>query len=141
MNTAVGQSALLRDEEIFAATRRCVDAWNSLDLEAILGTYAEDVVYQDSGSNGRILGKAALRRYLTKFLKMWDMRFAITEERRIAGADAQVCLWTVEVRRQDGQGDVVKTTGVDIIHVNEAGELSRDEAYIDRVALLPLLGG
>jgi len=43
------------------------------------------------------------------------------------------------VRRRDGKGGVVNTKGMDIIHVNESGELSRDEAYIDRVAFLPLV--
>ena len=129
---------LLDDDEIFAATRRCIDAWNTLDLESVLATYSQDVVYQDPGSRGRIVGKEALRGYLTKFLAVWDMQFTVTEDRRIANSNAQACLWDVEVRRRDGAGTVVCTSGMDIIHVNALGELSRDEAFIDRVPLLAL---
>ena len=128
------------DEGIFAATLRCIEAWNTLDLEAVLATYSEDVVYQDSGSGGVIHGKAALRDYLLKFLRVWDMQFTVTEDRRIAGADAQVCLWDVAIRRRDRRGgEVIHTSGIDIIHINERGELSRDEAYIDRVPMQALL--
>jgi ketosteroid isomerase-like protein len=129
---------LLEDAEIFEATRRCIDAWNSLDLEAVLATYSDDVIYRDSGSGGRIDGKRSLERYLNRFLQVWDMQFVVTEDRRIAGSNAQVCLWDVVVRRRDGRGQPVMTSGMDIIHVNVRGELSRDEAYIDRVPLLPL---
>ncbi len=132
---------LLEDREIFDATRRCIDAWNSLDLEAVLATYSEDVIYQDPGSGGRVVGKERVRRYVRRFLEVWEMKFRVTEDRRIAGSNAQVCLWEAEVRRRIGAGVVVTTSGMDIIHVNEAGELSRDEVYTDRVPLMQLADG
>ncbi|MBF6149487.1 nuclear transport factor 2 family protein [Nocardia nova] len=138
MDETLSEARLLGDKEIFSATRRCVEAWNSLDLEAVLATYSDDVVYQDPGSGGRIIGKENLRRYLRRFLEIWDMQFDVTEDRRISGDNAQVCLWNVTVRRRGDSNSAVATSGMDIIHVNTSGELSRDEAFIDRAPLLAL---
>jgi len=66
------------------------------------------------------------------------MQFEVTEDRRIADANAQVCMWNVAVRRRDNPDVIVATSGMDIIHVNARGQLSRDEAFIDRAPLLAL---
>lgn len=129
----------LSDEEIFAATRKCIEAWNSLDVEAVLETYTDDVVYRDSGTDGTIEGKERLRRYLTKFMSVWDMQFQVLEDRRIAGADAQVCIWNVDIRRRGTDGPTVTQMGMDIIHVR-GDQLSRDEAFMDRVAMKAAFG-
>ena len=131
------EEALLGDAEIFAATARCIDGWNTLDLEKTLATYHEEVVYRDPGTNGRIEGRAALRRYLTKFFDIWEMIFHVTEDRRIAGSNAQVCLWDVEIKRKGSTGPTITCSGMDIIHVRD-GVLSRDEAFMDRMPLQPL---
>jgi steroid delta-isomerase-like uncharacterized protein len=134
----VPSETLLSDAEIFAVTKRCIDAWNSLDLEATLATYSDDVVYRDPGSGEQINGKADLRRYLAKFFETWNMQFRVLEDRRIAGADAQVCLWEVDVTRAGGDGRSITVMGMDIIHVRN-GQLTRDEAFVDRLPLQELL--
>ena len=68
---------LLSDTLLFDATRNCIEAWNTLDLEATLATYTDDVVYRDPGTDGRIEGKENLRRFLAKFMRAWDMRFRV----------------------------------------------------------------
>jgi hypothetical protein len=40
-------------------------AWTAKDVEALLGFYAEDVVYRDPQTAAGITGHAALRAYLT----------------------------------------------------------------------------
>ncbi len=130
-------AGLLGDGEIFALTERCITAWNDGDPEAILSTYSDDVVYRDPALDRPILGKADLRRYVGAFLRAWDMRFDVTENRRLAGADAQVCLWLARVRRRDGTGPTVTVPGIEIIHIRE-GLLCRDEGYMDLAPLLPL---
>lgn len=131
--------SLRSDEEIFAATRKCIDAWNTLDVDAVLETYTDDIVYRDAGTGGTIEGKDALRRYLTRFLNVWDMQFRVVEDRRIAGSDAQVCVWDVDIRRRGTDGPVVTERGMDIIHVR-GEQLCRDEAFMDRVGLKTVLG-
>ena len=133
------RQTLLTDAEIFAATQSCIDAWNSLDLEATLSTYTDDVVYRDPGTNGRIHGKADLRRYLTKFFQRWDMQFRVLEDRRLDGSDGQLCIWEVDIRRRGTDGPMITATGMDVIHVR-GGQLSRDEAFMDRLPLQQVLG-
>ncbi|QTI69033.1 nuclear transport factor 2 family protein [Gordonia polyisoprenivorans] len=125
---------LLSDEEIFAATKRCIEAWNSLDVEATLQTYTEDVDYRDPAATGTIQGRERLRRYLTKFFKVWDMQFRVLEDRRIAGANAQVCVWEVDITPRDGSAPTITEGGMDLIHVR-GNQLSRDHAYMDRLTM------
>lgn len=134
------QEILLSDQEVFKATQSCIDAWNSLDVEAVLATYTDDIVYRDSGTRGTIVGKDKLRRYLTSFMKAWDMQFRVLEDRRIADSNAQVCIWEVSIRRRSTpKGAVVTQIGIDIIHVR-GRQLSRDEAFMDRVAMTNVFG-
>jgi ketosteroid isomerase-like protein len=130
---------LLSDQEIFDATANCIAAWNTLDLETTLATYTDDVVYQDPGTRGRIIGKDDLRRYLGKFLKKWDMQFRVIEDRRIEGANAQVCLWEVDIKLRDSDAEPITVNGMDIIHVRD-GQLSRDEAFMDRLPMMQKFG-
>ncbi|WP_226359743.1 hypothetical protein [Pseudonocardia sp. ICBG1142] len=53
-------------------------------------------------------------------------------DRRIAGADAQACLWGVDIRPRDSGIEPITMTGMDIIEVR-GGQLSRDEAFMDRL--------
>ena len=48
---------MLTDQEIFKATRDCIAAWNTLDLEGTLATYTDDVTYRDPKTSGKIIGK------------------------------------------------------------------------------------
>ncbi|MEZ2391917.1 nuclear transport factor 2 family protein [bacterium RCC_150] len=128
------KTTLLSDQDIFAATQNCIDAWNTLDLETTLATYTDDVVYNDPACRGRIHGKDDLRRYLRKFMQKWDMQFRVLEDRRIEGANAQVCLWEADIRLRDSDGPTITQAGMDIIHVRD-GQLSRDEAFMDRLPM------
>ncbi|MGQ0576132.1 MAG: hypothetical protein ACT4RN_18300, partial [Pseudonocardia sp.] len=72
-------------------------------------------------------------------LQKWDMRFRILEDRRIQGANAQVCLWEVDVKPRDSAAERITVSGMDIIHVRD-GRLSRDEAVMDRWAMMQRFG-
>ena len=124
---------LLSDKEIFAATQNCIDMWNTLDVEKTLSSYTDDVLYRDPGLTSPIKGKDPLRRYLTKFFRVWDMQFRVLEDRRLAGLDGQVCLWEVDVRRRGGSRQIT-IRGMDIIEVR-GKQLSRDEAFMNMVPL------
>jgi ketosteroid isomerase-like protein len=128
---------MLTDEEVFAATRNCIEMWNTLDVEKTLSSYTDDVSYFDPGVKGHIRGKDELRRYLTRFFRVWEMQFRVLEDRRLAGMDGQVCLWEVDVRRVGGDKKVT-VRGMDLIEVR-GNQLCRDEAFMDRQALQELL--
>jgi len=65
--------------------RHWLAAWNAHDLEALLGHFADDVVFTSpiaaqllDGSDGVIRGKEALRAYWTEGLRrIPDLRFEI----------------------------------------------------------------
>jgi ketosteroid isomerase-like protein len=128
---------MLTDHEIFSATRRCIEMWNTLDLEATLGTYTDDVVYCDPKTGKRIIGKANLRRYLRKFFERWDMQFVVTEEWRLEGQDGQAVLWDCTIKRRDG-GPSRVVRGMDLCMVR-GQQLSRDEAYMETSVLRDLM--
>ncbi|WP_234195591.1 nuclear transport factor 2 family protein [Pseudacidovorax sp. NFM-22] len=129
---------MLSDQEIFDATRRCIDMWNTLDLEATLDTYTDDVIYCDPKTGKRIIGKDNLRRYLRKFFERWDMQFVVTEEYRLEGQDGQAVLWDCTIRRREG-GPSRRVRGMDICMVR-GGQLCRDEAYMETSVLQALMG-
>ncbi len=128
---------MLSDQQIFQATRHCIDMWNTLDLEATLGTYTDDVIYCDPKTGRRIIGKDNLRRYLRKFFERWDMQFEVTEEYRLEGQDGQAVLWNCAIRRREG-GPTRMVRGMDICMVR-GHQLCRDEAYMDTNVLTRLM--
>ncbi len=127
---------MLTDQEIYSATRNCIAAWNTLDLEATLATYTDDVIYRDPKTSGKIIGKADLRRYLTKFMKVWNMQFRVIEEHRLAGLDGQLVMWDCDISAAEG-GETRTVTGMDICMVR-GGQLCRDEAFMDTSVLAAL---
>lgn len=86
----------METDEARAFARRWLEAWNAHDLEAVLGHFAEDVVFTSPlaadlvpGSDGVIRGRAALRAYWAEGLRRNpDLRFAV--EGIYAGVDTVV---------------------------------------------------
>ncbi|MCZ7584723.1 MAG: nuclear transport factor 2 family protein [Deltaproteobacteria bacterium] len=52
-----------------------LDAWNTQDVERVLDCYTDDVTYVDPNTKGPVLGRDAMRRYLTKLFAAWTMRW------------------------------------------------------------------
>lgn len=130
------ETELLSDEAIFAATRHCIDMWHTLDVEKTLSTYTDDVIYSDPKIKGVINGKDDLRRYLTRFFRVWDMNFRIVEERRLAGMNGQLCRWECDIQHRKG-GPRIMIPGMDVVEVR-GEQLSRDQAFMDTLPLMEL---
>jgi len=124
---------LYTNEYIFDVTRHCIDEWNRGDLDATLATYTGDVIYKDPKIRGRLHGNAELRRYLEKFFRVWTTTFVVTDEQRIVGENAQVCMWDCEMTHR-GTGRSCVLSGMDLCVVN-GEQLSRDEAFMDTLPL------
>jgi ketosteroid isomerase-like protein len=127
---------MLTDQEIYKATRDCIEAWNTLDLETTLATYTDDILYRDPATSGKIHGKDELRRYLTKFFRVWNMQFRVIEEHRLAGLDGQLVMWDCDISPRQG-GKMLTVTGMDICMVR-GHQLCRDEAFMDMRGLAEL---
>jgi hypothetical protein len=124
---------LYSDEHIFHTTRTCIDAWNAGDLEWTLSTYTNDVSYRDPKIRGVLNSNADLRRYLDKFFKVWGMTFTVTDERRIAGENSQLCMWDCAFVHLPS-GREVTISGMDLCVVR-GDQLSTDHAFMDTLPL------
>ncbi len=129
---------MLSDKDIIAATKRCYDAWETGNAAAIVDSYTDDVVYSDMKAVGRIIGGENLRRYITRFVQRYDIKFRVTEEHRLKDVDGLATIWEAAIRPRDAEGRImtqlVMTRGFDIVMVR-GDKVSRDEAYWDHTAI------
>ena len=66
-------------ERHLAIAEEFLAAWNTQDVETVLGCYTEDVEYRDPNTRGTVTGHDALGRYLTKLFDRWQMHWALRE--------------------------------------------------------------
>jgi uncharacterized protein (TIGR02246 family) len=108
-------------------------AWNSQDVERVLGVYTEDVNYIDPNTRGAIHGREAMRRYLTKLFAAWKMTWSLREAALFEGGEGCTVLWHATFQRADG-GPVVEADGMDLVEV-QGDRISRNEVCFDRSVL------
>jgi len=113
-----------QDINAFAAAWEA--AWNRHDIEAVLTDFAEDAVFASPiaakllpGSEGRVVGKAAIRAYWQKGLELNpDLRFKVV--RAFSGVDVIVIEFLNEKDRLRAEilkfrgGRVVEGFGADL---------------------------
>ena len=119
-------------------TAQFLDAWNSQDVERVVGCYTEDVRYRDPNTRGHVEGRPALRRYLTKLFAAWKMTWGRREAFPLEGIDGVAILWHATFGRHGG-AEVVEADGMDLVLL-QGDLLSRNEVYFDRAVLAPLIG-
>jgi SnoaL-like protein len=85
--TTTSKTTMLSEAEADAFVAEWMEAWNSHDLERILGHYADDVEYYSPfiaqlaepggpGADGRLVGKGPVREYFAAALARYDdLRF------------------------------------------------------------------
>jgi ketosteroid isomerase-like protein len=114
-----------------------LDEWNSQDVERVVATYTDDVIYSDPNTRGKVNGAEDLRRYLVKLFDAWQMTWALKEAFLFEGGDGCAVLWHATIRKTGGS-KVVEFDGMDLVLVR--GErISRNEVNFDRATLLPLM--
>jgi len=110
-----------------------LSAWNEQDVETVLSCYTEDCVYLDPNTRGPVVGREALRRYLTKLFARWRMTWSRREVFLLADGDGTAFLWHAKLTPAAG-GKTAEVDGMDLALVRD-GRLSRNEVYFDRMAL------
>ena len=100
--------------------------WNAQDLDAIMPTYTDDVVFQNhTAGEAAVEGADAVRAHLAAIFARWpDMRFA---SRRLYITD-DVCVseWTARATTPDGRR--IEWDGVDVFPIRD-GLIARKDVY------------
>jgi uncharacterized protein (TIGR02246 family) len=125
------------DQHIVDVIERLTRCWDARDLDGVLNYYTDDVDYLEPGAGVVLKGKDDLRAYLQKYFEAWDSRWSIRECHRLAGQDAAVAFWDMEVWRP-GSDKRIMTRGMDLLKVR-GNQVSHDEVYFDRTQFKPLL--
>jgi ketosteroid isomerase-like protein len=100
--------------------------WNSQDLDTIMPTYADDIVFQNhTAGEAPVVGADAVRAHLAAIFERWpDMRF--TGRRRFITDTVCVSEWTASATTPDGRR--IEWDGVDIFPIRD-GLIARKDVY------------
>ncbi len=115
-----------------------LDEWNSQEVDRVVSVYTDDVIYIDPNTRGAVTGSDALRRYLTKLLARWKMRWSLREAYLFDDKSGCAVLWHATFQRAEG-GATVEADGMDLVKVR-GDRIERNEVYFDRAVLAPLMG-
>ena len=121
-------------DELLRLTTATLDAWNRQDVEGVLARYTEDCVYLDPNTRGPVVGRDALRRYLTRLFGQWRMHWSVREIFPFREEDGGAFLWHAGLTPAGG-GTTVDIDGMDLALLR-GDLLCRNEVYFDRMALI-----
>lgn len=128
----------MEKERMLDLAEKCLAAWTTQDVEAVVACYAEDLEYLDPNTRGHVKGRDAMRRYLSKLFSKWTMTWTLREMFQFDGAEGGAFLWHATFKKPGGD-KIVEADGMDLV-VMEGDLLKRNEVYFDRAVLAPLLG-
>ena len=100
--------------------------WNAQDLDAIVATYTDDVVFQNhTAGEEPVVGADAVRAHLAGIFERWpDMRF--TSRRLYVSDDFCTSEWTARATGPDGK--LIEWDGVDVFPLRD-GLIARKDVY------------
>lgn len=100
--------------------------WNEHDLDAIMATYTDDVVFHNhTAGEAPIVGVAAVRAHIGGIFERWpDMRFSS----RSLYTSAAFCVseWTARATTREGRR--IEWDGVDVFPIRD-GLIARKDVY------------
>ncbi len=121
-------------KKMLELARNFLDAWNSQDVDRIVGCYTEDLSYCDPNTRGRVTDINAFRHYLAKLFAAWQMRWVLREVFPFGDENGCAFLWHATFKRT-GEDKTVEADGMDLVLMR--GELiQRNDVYFDRTVLL-----
>jgi ketosteroid isomerase-like protein len=127
----------MNEEKLHEQAARFLGAWNSQDVDAVLGCYTEDVVYVDPNTRGEVRGTEAMRRYLSKLFAEWKMTWSLRLAYPLASEDGAAVLWRASFQRC-GREQTVEINGMDLV-IMRGDRIRHNEVYFDRMVLAPLM--
>lgn len=125
-----------KKERLLKLAESFLEAWNTQDIEKVVATYTPDVLYCDPNTKGSMEGSDAMRKYLAKLFKGWEMHWALRELYPFDEVDGTAVLWHAKLKRS-GKDKTIEVDGMDLVLV-EGNLIKRNDVYFDRAALAAL---
>ncbi len=123
----------MNEETMLTLSDNFFAAWNSQEIERVLGCYTEDVIYTDPNTRGAVRGRGAMGHYLTKLFAGWKMTWSLREAHLFESRQGCVVLWHATFQPAAG-GAMVEADGMDLVMVRE-DQIHRNDVYFDRTLL------
>jgi ketosteroid isomerase-like protein len=114
-----------------------LSTWNTQDVERVLDCYTDDLVWLDPNTRGPIVGREAMRAYLTKLFGRWTMHWEREEVFPLDGIDGVAIRWAGKLSPA-GESRSVDVAGIDLV-ILEGDLIARNEVYYDRSPLAALM--
>jgi len=116
-----------------------LSSWNTQDVERVLGCYTDDLTYLDPNTRGPVVGRDAMRAYLTKLYSRWTMTWEREEVFPLEGTDGVAIRWAGTLAPA-GDSRSVDIAGLDLV-ILRGDLIRRNEVYFDRSPLATLMTG
>jgi steroid delta-isomerase-like uncharacterized protein len=132
-------------EEREKLMRAYLGAWNDRDSKRIASFFREDAVYADHGAGAVARGRDGIRAHAARVHAGFpDLRFELV--RAAHGEDFTAGEWRSAMTHLGAfeglapTGRVVKSNGVDVATLDDAGKISRLDSYYDGAEIMRDLG-
>lgn len=112
-------------------------AWTGGDVDKLVSYYAPDCFYRDPSRPDGLRGRDELRRYLLKWLPM-NARMVWTRESLFPTPGGFAVTWRARI--PVGEATLVER-GMDLVLLDAAGRIARNEVYFDMSAWRKALRG
>lgn len=115
-------------EDVFA---RYHVGWVTRDPDLIASRHSDDTVFCVHDGSEPIVGREALRRHCVELFAKY--KFGMEERRFFSGADHWVIEWLMVMDLVDTEKKpfTAKIEMLDVVTVNEAGEVTRKDVYVN----------
>jgi ketosteroid isomerase-like protein len=101
-------------------------AWNAQDLDAVMASYTDEIVFQNhTAGEPAVVGRAAVREHIGGIFERWpDLRFS--SRRLYLSAGFCVSEWTARATAPDNR--LLEWDGVDVLPIRD-GLIARKDVY------------
>jgi ketosteroid isomerase-like protein len=112
--------------EVAALIERHDAAWNAQDLDAVMASYTDEIVFQNhTAGEAAVIGATAVRAHIGGIFERWpDMRFS--SRRLYTSPEFFVSEWTARATAPDDRR--LEWDGVDVLPIRD-GLIARKDVY------------
>jgi steroid delta-isomerase len=125
-------------EVIQSAVAAYLDATRAMDAHAVAEAFAPDGEANDPVGTPPHQGRDAIRRFMQGIMAHAE-RVASTPDHVFIAGDSAALKWTIHLTLKNGRS--VTCEGIDVIQVNDRGEIQTLHAYWDPAPVLAILQG